>query len=437
MSTTLGNQSFSSNALGLDNIDCDDIDCDKLECTELWIMGVQYTSTGTPGAPGAAGPTGPAGASMQYIGYYDDAVSYNLGDVAGYLGSCFVCHVTPCINQTPSLIGSIGTLEYWGLLAVKGDTGPKGAKGDDGSDGAASTAAIIISLLGLGLGVSDAFAIAALVTMVVNLEGEVGGIAADVAALDGELSALSGEVTTLNGDVDLLQTKTQNISSVYTVPNTTQFAGDIIATSNITANSTLYANTSVVSPLISSGSIQSGGSILNLGTESNNDQINIGHDDCVISIQSEIHLNAGVTITDDLGVVGNTSLGGNLSLSSGDINLLGDIDVTGNAHVSIDLTVDGHLRGNYVDANNMAVYGTSTANAFASNYYNFPRSGGGQTMLIGADPLSTILSPNYIEIGSSYDIVTINGNVIFNFGGIPSQNGVNIGSAINQIPNGF
>jgi hypothetical protein len=69
-----------------------------------------------------------------------------------------------------------------------------------------------------------------------------------------------------------------------------------------------------------------------------------------------------------------------------------------------------------IGCGNIENYGTINSNAVSCNNYYFSSTVGNQTMNIGTNSVGSLLSPNYINIGSGVDIITFNGRVIFNFG---------------------
>ncbi len=104
-------------------------------------------ATGATGATGAAGPQGPAGpqgetgpqgppgvsgtgGGIVYLGTYDAATNYAVGDVVQWGGSSWVSLVTGSVGSTP------GTSAItWGMLAAAGAQGPVGAIGLQGPQG--------------------------------------------------------------------------------------------------------------------------------------------------------------------------------------------------------------------------------------------------------------------------------------------------------------
>jgi hypothetical protein len=100
--------------------------------------------TGATGATGAIGPAGPqglmgpqgvpgvwgTGGGIAFIGVYDPAVSYAVGNVVQYGGSSWVSLVAGNVGSTPGASGLM-----WGMLATAGEQGPAGTVGPQGPMG--------------------------------------------------------------------------------------------------------------------------------------------------------------------------------------------------------------------------------------------------------------------------------------------------------------
>jgi len=94
---------------------------------------------GDPGPQGVAGPAGTNGSMLfNYLGAYDNGVTYAVGDAVTFDGSAYV------------LTSGIGAAGYdpvsypgsWTLVVSKGDQGPQGIQGPAGNDGAAGTGTV-------------------------------------------------------------------------------------------------------------------------------------------------------------------------------------------------------------------------------------------------------------------------------------------------------
>lgn len=83
---------------------------------------------GLPGQDGQIGPQGPAGNAWQYIGEYDNGLTYQVNNYVSFNGSSYVLK---------NYIGAAGYdpishPSYWQLVAQKGEPGADGANGADG-----------------------------------------------------------------------------------------------------------------------------------------------------------------------------------------------------------------------------------------------------------------------------------------------------------------
>ena len=90
---------------------------------------------GPAGLPGLMGPQGLPGVSgtaggIAFIGVYDPAVSYAVGNVVQYGGSSWVSLVAGNLGSTPGASGLM-----WGMLATAGEQGATGAVGPQGAQG--------------------------------------------------------------------------------------------------------------------------------------------------------------------------------------------------------------------------------------------------------------------------------------------------------------
>jgi hypothetical protein len=98
---------------------------------EIWIP------KGTDGATGATGPTG-AGALDNYLGEYNNGVSYSLGAIITYVpdGSQYIRTGNTGNPGYPPTSGTSNASWSPYLLSIAGDTGATGATGDTGPTGA-------------------------------------------------------------------------------------------------------------------------------------------------------------------------------------------------------------------------------------------------------------------------------------------------------------
>jgi hypothetical protein len=76
------------------------------------------------------GAQGPAGTGYVFKGNWSSVTGYVVNDVVVYNGSSYVSKTNNNVNHTP------GDNTYWGVVALKGDTGAAGATGATGPQGA-------------------------------------------------------------------------------------------------------------------------------------------------------------------------------------------------------------------------------------------------------------------------------------------------------------
>ena len=76
------------------------------------------------------GAQGPAGTGYVFKGNWSSVTGYVVNDVVVYNGSSYVSKTNANVNHTP------GDNTYWGVVALKGDTGAAGATGATGAQGA-------------------------------------------------------------------------------------------------------------------------------------------------------------------------------------------------------------------------------------------------------------------------------------------------------------
>jgi hypothetical protein len=258
--------------------------------------------------------------------------------------------------------GPQGSQGPQGERGKKGDTGAAGQNADSGTITAISTAVATSVSSTVSTSIATSVATSLIETFQAKVE-------AQLTAIDAEIASLNTEVTTLNTDVDTLQVQTQNLSATL---NSSTFTGALGSSSlnvtNAINSASLYSST------ISSNSLTSA------------------------SIKTD-------NITSDLSsnlVIGVTGTNTSLTLSAPTVYL----GSSGNVSVE----------GDTISCGNIENFGTINSNAISCNNYYFTSNVGEQSMNIATNSVGSLLSSNYITIGSGVDIITFNGRVIFNFG---------------------
>jgi hypothetical protein len=267
-----------------------------------------------------------------------------------------------------------------GTNGRNGSDGRDGRDGSDGRDGKDGTDGAIIGGVALTAVVAS---VAVIEGQMAVMQGEITGLLATTAGLSGVVASIEGNLGTINAEladnsinIATLQTKTQNQTGSI---GSTSFDGTLgcSGTFNVNGNLTVDIGGTLFNPKINTSVIEStnnNASNFNPSTISLIDTMNVGNALDCLAIN-----------------VGNTN---------STTTILGTTDMS-------------MCNVNSIEMNNGECYGTLTSNQFQSNNYGFRDTISGQTMNIGTNASSGLLTPNYIYIGSGFDIITIQGNLIF------------------------
>jgi hypothetical protein len=254
-----------------------------------------------------------------------------------------------------------------GTNGTNGTNGSNGSNGKDGVDNSEAVAGLIVEVLGITA------EIATITATTIALQTQITILDTSVTVIEGEITGIQTQLTEDETNITILQNKTQNID-VSTTTNSTIFDGSVQITTlnstNLNNSATIYTDTISANKLVVEN-IETTSSTINIGDQTPCTTINIG--------------NANTTVTIE----------------------------------------------NQLVTNGIENYGTTYTGAINTNSYNFSTNSSFQTMNIGTNATSTLLSPNYINIGSGYDVITINGLLIIS--NTLSNQPINISSFISQF----